>query len=244
MGPIAEIGAGVALIFFGVRFLRKGLIRAMGSKLDLWLEDISRDRLGSAFAGGVFGIFAPSSTTQSILALNMVKAGKLPVKNLLVFLLFANAGITVSIQLIALQIQSYYPIFLILGVSAFLLARKSETLKGLGQILTAFGFIFLAMTLLGTGSRELLSHPNAAGLLQHLGGHQFWIAGLAALASVLCQTSMAVIGIALSVGSGNPAASHLLLPVVLGSTLGIGITTLLVGWGICREEFSDCAAPS
>jgi phosphate:Na+ symporter len=230
MSPNMQIAASVALIFFGVRFLRKGLIRTLGAKFDRWLETISKSRRGSALAGSVFGIFAPSSTTQSVLAINMVKSNKLPVNNMLVFLLFANAGITFSIQLLSLQIHDYYPLLLVGGISLFLLVKSSNLWKGLGQIMTAFGFIFLAMSTISQASKLALGNPEAIIILKILDSHPFWLAIMAAAASVLTQSSMAIVGIALAVGSANPTLSALLFPVVLGSSLGIGFTTLLVGW--------------
>lgn len=230
MSPNMQIAASVALIFFGVRFLRKGLIRTLGAKFDRWLEAISGSRRGSALAGSVFGIFAPSSTTQSVLAINMVKSNKLPVNNMLVFLLFANAGITFSIQLLSLQIHSYYPLLLIGGISLFLLMKSNNLWKGIGQIMTAFGFIFLAMSTISQTGKLALDNPETVIILRILASHPFWLALIAAIASVLTQSSMAIVGIALALGSANPTFSALLFPVVLGSSFGIGLTTLLVGW--------------
>src|SRR4051794_37989477 len=110
---LLNIAGGVALILFGIRFLRKGLDRLLGHGLYLWLERLVQRPAKAAAAGFAFGTVAPSSTAQTLLTLQLLNAGKLSTESMLGFLLGANLGITVMVQLIAFRLFDYYAPFIV-----------------------------------------------------------------------------------------------------------------------------------
>jgi phosphate:Na+ symporter len=229
MDPFVQIAAGVALILFGVRFLRKGLIRWVGKGLDKRMAGPMRTRLGSALSGFIFGTFAPSSTTQSVLALNLLRNKRIESANVLSFLLWANAGITVTVQLISLKISAYYPLFLLLGVLGFQFTRQQK-LRAWGQCLLAFGLIFLAMSMISASASTLSSGGDFAEVLKIAGRHPWMMLFFVAVCTLLLQSSMAVMGIAFALSATGLLPLSGVLSAVLGTSLGIGLTTLLAGW--------------
>jgi hypothetical protein len=74
---ILTIASGVALILFGVRFLRKCLDRLFGPRLGPWIQVLARNRLRAFFSGILTAILVPSSTTMSVFAVQTVQAGHL-----------------------------------------------------------------------------------------------------------------------------------------------------------------------
>src|ERR1043165_6976799 len=100
---LLKIAGGVALLLFGVRYLRKGLDRIFGARLGIWMREIGT-RCGLAFISGVIvGILAPSSTTVSLLAVQTVQAGQMTARQMLAVMLGANIGLTILVQLVALH---------------------------------------------------------------------------------------------------------------------------------------------
>src|SRR5688572_6398979 len=110
---ILNIAGGVALILFGIRFLRKGLERLFGHHFYAWIERRARRPWMAALTGLGFGTIAPSSTGQTLVALQLMRAGKLSANSVLGFLLGANLGITITVQLIALRIFEYHSLFIV-----------------------------------------------------------------------------------------------------------------------------------
>lgn len=229
MDPTFHIAAGVALILFGVRFLRKGLVRWMGKGLDMRLAGWMKNPVGSAASGFLFGTFAPSSTTQSILAVNLLKNRRISPSNVLSFLLWANAGITVTVQLISLKISIYYPVLLILGVLGFQFAKKPLP-RAVGQCLVAFGLIFMAMITISSAASSLTSSGDLAEVIKISARHPWVMLFCAAICTVLLQSSMAIMGIAFALAPSGLIPLEGLLASVLGTNIGIGLTTLLAGW--------------
>lgn len=224
-----HIAGGVALMLFGIRFLRRGLERVFGHALHAWIERMSANRWTAAIAGLAFGSVAPSSTAQTLLTMQLLNAGKLPAERMLVFLLGANVGITVTVQLIAFRFFEYNALFLIFGVALYLWA-KSETWRGAGQTLLALGFIFLAMQLISDASGALAKLPEFETLML-LFSHNAWVLVLfAAALTLLTQSSTAVIGLVIALANAGTCSHGTVLPVVLGANLGLGLTSLVAGW--------------
>ena len=227
---LLNIAGGIALILFGIRFLRKGLERLLGFGLHAWLKHMSRRPWQAAIAGAGFGTVAPSSTAQTLLTLQLVKAGELSREGALAFLLGANAGITVTVQLIALRVFDYYSLFLVVGLIGFQFFR-SETIRGAGQSLLGLGLIFLAMTIISAAAHELSADPEFVTVLELLQNHPVLLVIFAALVTLSAQSSTAVIGLGLAFAATGKASLAVLVPVVLGANLGIGLTSLLAGYG-------------
>jgi len=226
---LLNIAGGVALILFGIRFLRKGLERLFGQQLYEWIERAARRPWQAAIAGLGFGTVAPSSTAQTLVALQLLRAGRLSPESVLGFLLGANLGITFTVQLIALRIFDYYAVFILIGFVCFQ-AFKRESIRGAGQALLGLGFIFLAMEITSNAALQLAANPDFATLLGVLVHYRLMVVVFAALLTLAMQSSTATLGLALAIGGAGAAQLDLLIPVVLGTNLGIGLTSLLAGF--------------
>ncbi len=226
---LLNIAGGVALMLFGIRFLRKGLERVLGHALHAWVERMGASRGTTAFAGLAFGAAAPSSTAQTLLTLQLLNAGKLPADRLLVFLLGANVGITVTVQLISFRFFEYYGLLLVAGVAGYLWAR-SENWRGAGQAVLALGFVFLAMNLIGGAARTLTGDPDFQTVMGVLVHHKWLLLLFAAGLTFATQSSTATIGLVIALADAGTCSLDAVLPVVLGANLGLGLTSLVAGW--------------
>lgn len=225
---LLNIAGGVALILFGIRFLRKGLERVFGQQLYEWIGRTARQPRQAAIAGLLFGTVAPSSTAQTVIALQLLRAGKLSAESVLGFLLGANLGITITVQLIALRIFDYYSVFIVGGLVCFQ-GFKSEAVRGAGQSALGLGFIFLAMVITGQAAAELMANPDFVTLLGVLVHYRLLVLLFAAALTLAMQSSTATLGLALAASGTGVVQLDLLLPVVLGTNLGIGLTSLMAG---------------
>ena len=227
---LLNIAGGVALMLFAIRFLRKGLERMIGHALHGWIERMGANRWTAAVAGLAFGTVAPSSTAQTLLTMQLLNAGKLPAERMLVFLLGANVGITVTVQLLAFRFFDYNGLFLVAGVIGYLWA-KSETGRGTGQVLLALGCIFLGMDIIGGSARVLAGNAEFETLMLMFGSHRWLMLVFAAGLTFLTQSSTAVIGLVIALASAGACTLPTVIPVVLGANLGLGLTSLVAGWG-------------
>jgi phosphate:Na+ symporter len=225
-----QIAGGVALILFGIRFLRKGLDRLFGGRLVAWISRMTERRWKAFSAGIVVGTLAPSSTALSLITLQMMNTGQLTTQRMLAVLLGANVGMTVMVQLLAFHAQDFAPLLIVAGVAGFQFLHR-EKLRGVGQCLLALGFIFLAMQMIGSGASALMRSEESADWVQLFSGHPWLTFLFVAGFTIFVQSSTASIGFAIAMSAGGLFGPELLIPWVLGTNIGVSITSFAAGWG-------------
>lgn len=235
-----HIAGGIALTVFGVRFLRKGFDRLFGRTLVTWLASLTEHRWRAWAAGLVVGTLTPSSTAISLVTMQMMNAGQLTAERMFAVLLGAGAGITVTVQLMAFRLQDWAGAFLLTGVLGFQFLRR-DALRGAGQCLIALGLIFLAIRLVGDGAAALNGQPETREWARLFAGHPLLVFLAAAGFTLTIQSSTASIGFALGLASGGLFGPETLLPWVLGSNVGIGLTALATGWSTLEGRRLACA---
>lgn len=226
-----DIAAGIALTLFGIRFLRKGLDRLFGKTLFHWLSQLSKSRL-RAFAGGVVvGTAAPSSTGLAVLGAQMLGRDSegLSSANVLAILLGASVGLTVTVQLLSFHIGSLAGVLIAVGVWGHQFCRRN-VLRGTGQCLLALGFIFLAMSMIGEGAKEMTANPEIRALLLQVQGYAGVVFFVVCILAVVLQSSTATIALGLALAASGLLTPAALIPWVLGTNVGLGLTSLLMGW--------------
>jgi phosphate:Na+ symporter len=229
LSTIAILG-GIGLILFGIRFLRKGLDRLFGGHLVNWLSGLTARPWKAFTAGTAAGVVSPSSTSISIMAVQLLGDGRLRPGGVLAMLLGANVGMTVLVQFMAVRIQDYAGLLVALGMAAFAYTRR-EALRGAGQCLLALGFIFLAIAMIGDGAATIAQSQEAREAFALLHGHTWMIFGGTAALAIILQSSTATVGLGLGLCASGLLGSSELVPWVLGTNVGVGVSSLVVGWG-------------
>jgi phosphate:Na+ symporter len=224
-----QIAGGVALVLFAVRFLRKGLDRLFGQHLMTWIEGMTSHRLKAFSAGVVAGAIAPSSTALSVTLIQLLNASQLSAERVLATLLGANIGITVMVQLLSLSASGLGAFFVLLGVIGFQFLKRN-VFRGLGQILLSLGFVFLSMELIAGGSALIDPKGDLIAFMQLLQGHPVAVVIASTIAALLLQSSTATIALAIGLVASAHVGMALLVPWILGTNLGIGLTALAAGW--------------
>ncbi len=119
---------------------------------------------------------------------------------------------------------------IIAGVVAFMFLKR-DLFRGVGQCVLSLGFIFLAISIIGDGAHKMTGSPEIVEVFRMLQGHP-WVVFLAVMAlAVLLQSSTTTIGLGLGLAASGLMSSAGLLPWVLGTNVGLGVTSLLAGWG-------------
>lgn len=220
---------GLALILFGIRFLRKGLDRLFGSRLSSWLATMTQNRWQAFGAGIAAGTVAPSSTALSVLSLQMLQSGRLSREKMLAVLLGGSVGMTITAQLLASGVTNEAGYLLIVGVIGFQFLRR-DLYRGIGQCLFALGLLFLGLHEIGKAAGILADDPAARNVLAVILTHPGVALLAAAMAAVILQSSTATIGLSLGLSAGGVFPPTAMIPWIVGTNLGVSITSLIVGW--------------
>lgn len=226
---LIKLAAGLALITFGVRFLRKGLDRLFGGRLIVWLEKATKNRAQAMLAGAVTGTVAPSSTGLSLLTMQFASSGKIATDKVLAMLLGANVGMTLLVNIAAFQIENYVGLMLFFGVVGFQFTTRSR-IRGIGQCLLSLGFIFLAMDFFHQAATRFIQNQEVEEVFRILNHYPVLLGAGAAIAAIVLQSSTAAIGLAIGLATGGALPGSLFVTWIVGTNLGIGCTSLFCVW--------------
>lgn len=227
MWTLVDAAGGVALLVFGVRFLRKGLDRLLGDRIGPWLDRLSGGRVRAALFGLMLSLAVPSSTTLSLLTVGQIRQRRLSVAQSLAILLGGGVGITSLVYLVAFDLQSLAALPVLAGVALFQ-GQRHERFRGAGQVLISLGLILVGAGWLKAAAAQAATWPDLATIAGVMGHYPFLAMLFGAALTVLLQSSTATVAAVMSMNGLMGAG--LALPLVLGANVGIAVTTLIVGW--------------
>ncbi len=227
---LIQLLAGLSLITFGVRFLRKGIDRLLGGKVAGNVEKIAGTPMRAMGSGVLIGAVAPSSTGLAVLITHLIANGALRTDLMLALLLGANIGLTLLANVVAFSMGGLVGLFLFLGVLGFQFCQ-GRIVRGIGQCLLAFGFVLLSMQFLKEAAVAISSDADMLALFHVLEQFPWILLGVAAAMGVILQSSTATIGFGMSLAQGGVLAPQLFMVWIVGTNIGLGITSVIVAWG-------------
>ncbi len=227
------IAGGVALLVFATRYLREGLDRLFGAGLGAWMQGVA-NRPSRAFMAGLGAAsITPSSTTMSMLAVDAVQAGHITTRQMVMIMLGADIGLTLTVQLISISLEMYAPILILIGVLCMQFSSQRRT-RGIGQVVLSLGLLFMGVGIIKQACVATAPSQDFLTLLEIAKNYPFGLAAMAALLSIALQSSTATIGLVISLAAAHstqlPMDLTTAFPVVCGANVGVAITTLFMGF--------------
>ena len=221
--------AGIALMLFGIRSLRRGSDRVFGARFRQLLHSATKGSVRAMLAGFLVSILAPSSTAVALLAVESVNAGYVALQQMLALLLGANVGFTITVQLLAFKFYIYNAVFLAVGMPLYLFSRR-QNIRGAGQMLLGIGFLLLAIQVLSATVSPWKDSAEIREMMRVFENHPLWLVVLALALQVGLQSSTTVIGIAIALCAEQMLPLNAAMAVVLGANVGVGVTALIAGY--------------
>lgn len=223
------IAGGVALILFGVRYLRKALDKLAGTDLGMWTQRFTSNKIRAVLSGLAASLLAPSSTSMSLLAVRAVQAGHMTTRQAMALMFGADVGLTLTVLLISFRAEQQAPILILVGMVLFQLASHIRW-RGLGQAILSLGFVFMGIKIIKMAAEDAAHSETLGKLMEIVSQSPMGIAILSALIAMALQSSTATIGLIIALGATGKVTLSTALAVVVGANIGIAVTMLLIGW--------------
>ncbi len=222
---IVNLLGGVALLLWGVRMVRTGVMRAWGDRLKLFIEHRLGNRL-SAFAAGAFATaILGSGTAMALIVAGLASSGAIGTALGLAVLLGADVGSAVVSSILAsgspLALWAS-PILLFAGYVIFSVSEEFRP-HNIGRILIGLGLMLLALGLIREATQPLTEASLFHNLLTAIGREPLlsFLAG-AILAWAFHSTLAVILLIATFLANGSMELTGA-LAFVLGINLGGGL---------------------
>jgi phosphate:Na+ symporter len=216
---LIELLGAAALLLWGMRMVRTGVLRSFGAELRHFLRVSLRNRFAAFVAGlGVTGILQSSTATALVVA-SFAGRGLVETAPALAVMLGADVGTSLVAQVLSLDVHWLAPLLILLGVSVYLGAAAS-TYRELGRVAIGLGLMLLALRLLLAASLPMREATIVHELFGALTGVPLIAVLVAALLTWLAHSSLATVLLIMSLASAGVLPLPTACVLVLGANLG------------------------
>ncbi|MBO1308659.1 Na/Pi cotransporter family protein [Enterococcus sp. 669A] len=221
---------GLGIFLFGIKYLGDGLQKAAGNRLREILNRFTSTPLRAVLAGIIVTGLIQSSSGTTVLAVGLVSAGFMTLKQAIGVIMGANVGTTVTAFIIGFNLSEYA--LPIMGVGALLLFfTKRKSLQYIGQILFGFGALFFGLELMGSSMDPLKDLPQFNDLMVSVSHMPVLGVGIGTLLTMVLQSSSATIGILQQLYMQGSLGLSAALPILFGDNIGTTITAIIASLG-------------
>jgi phosphate:Na+ symporter len=218
-GVLIELLGAVALLLWGTRMVRTGIMRTFGADLRHVLRLSLRHRLTAFLAGlGVTSVLQSSTATALVVAA-FAGRGVVDTAPALAVMLGADLGSSLVAQVLSLNVHWLAPILILAGVITHLSAQ-AWSYHGLGRVAIGLGLMLLALRLILAASapmREAIILEQVFGALAH---DTLILVLVGALLTWLAHSSLAIVLLIMSLAGVDVLPLTSACALVLGANLG------------------------
>ncbi|HVR65860.1 MAG TPA: Na/Pi cotransporter family protein [Verrucomicrobiae bacterium] len=215
-----------ALLVWGLRMVRTGVLRAFGGELRGRLGRSMNHRL-TAFGTGVgITLLLQSSMATAMMAASFASRGVVAAAPALAIMLGADLGTSLVAQAYAHHLPSLSPILILAGVIAFL-GTQSTRWRDLGRAGIGLGLVLLALQLISANADPIRESPVIVSLIPTLEGTSIPGVIIGAVLAVLSTSSLAIVLLTVSLAKAGVLPIMTAIAFVLGANLGSAITPVM-----------------
>lgn len=222
---IINLLGGVALLLWGVRMVRTGIMRAWGDRLRRFIEHRLGNRVSAFLAGGAATAILGSGTAMSLIVASLAASGAIGTALGLAVLLGADVGSAVVTAAFASGSSFALwasPLLLFAGYVVFTASEEFRP-HNVGRILIGLGLVLLALKLIGGSTAPLVGATLFHSVLQAIGNEPVLAFITGAGLAWACHSTLAVILLIASFLANGSLELGGALSFILGVNFGGGL---------------------
>lgn len=224
------LGAG-ALIIWGLRLIKTGILRAFGSSLRLWIAKGTGNRFTSALSGLMATLAVQSSTATAVITASFTAREIINPRMAQAVMLGANVGTAIAAVILSFDLHWLSPALILVGVITYSRSKQTRG-RGVGRALLGLGLMLLALQLLAGVTDPLRSSEVIATVLQGMSDAPVFALAFAMGLAFLASSSLAVVLLIALLAQSGLIDATLAVVLVGGANLGGAIPPLLA---VARE---------
>ncbi len=225
IGLVDLLGA-VALLLWGLRMIKTGVLRAYGTVLRQRLGQSTANRFVAAFGGFLVTLGLQSSTATAVIIASFTARDIIRPRMAQAMMLGANFGTAVVALVLSADIHWVGSGLLFAGVMVFNVSQGSRN-RNLGRAMIGLGLMLLALQLLGGVTAPLRESETVITVLSALGEAPAFAILLSAGLAILASSSLAVVVLIMMLAASGVVGPVLALWLVAGANLGGAIPPYL-----------------
>lgn len=225
---IVNLLGGVALLLWGVRMVRTGVLRAWGDALKRFIENNLSSRIAAFASGAVATLLLQSGTATALLITGLATSGVIGAATGIAVLLGADLGSAIVSGIFALAGPRVTGLSSVLLFGGFVMFSVSTDFRprNAGRIGMGLGLMLLALNLVVTASEPLREATLFHSVLATLGREPLLALLIGALVTWMSYSTLAVILLIASFLASGSLEIGAALALILGVNLGGGLPAL------------------
>ncbi|MDB5615136.1 MAG: Sodium-dependent phosphate transporter [Devosia sp.] len=223
------LGAG-ALLLWGLRLIKTGVMRAFGASLRLWIAKGTGNRFTAVLSGIMATLALQSSTATAVITASFASNGAINPRMAQAVMLGANVGTSIAAVILSLDVHWFASAMVLIGVSIFQMSNYARG-KGIGRAVLGLGLMLLALQLVGNVTGPLRQSEVMIAVLSGLDDAPAFALILAAVLAFVASSSLAVVLFVALLASAGIVSPSLAITLVAGANLGGAIPPLLAVLG-------------
>ena len=229
MSILIELLGSVALLLWGLRMVRTGVMRAYGTNLKRFARR-SEGKVFPAFLSGlVVAALLQSSTATILISSSFAGQNLIGVGSAFITMLGADVGTSIAVLIASQKFTTVAPLLLAIGVFGFI-ASKENKWQNVFRAVSGLGLILFALLLISNTAGELSKFEQFKSLLEIFSNQPIFFVLLALVMTYLSYSSLAIVLLSVSFLATGVIGLNEGLYLVLGANLGSGMLPLISSW--------------
>jgi phosphate:Na+ symporter len=226
MQTLLNLLAGVSLLVWGTHIVRTGILRLFGGTLRRFLRVSVANPIHAFFAGAGITALIQSSTATALIVAAFAGQGLIGTSQALAVMLGADVGTSLVTVVLSFDLSWLAPLLIFVGVVLFL-SRQADPVGQFGRVLIGLGLITFALQWISVAAKPVVEAAGVKVIFASLTGDVLLDMLVAAMLTMLCYSSLAVVLVVATLASLHVIALPVALGLVLGANLGSGILGML-----------------
>jgi phosphate:Na+ symporter len=153
-----------ALLLWGLRMVRTGVLRAYGGELRRRLGHSMGNRFSALLGGLGITLLLQSSTATAMMAASFASRGLVSAAAALAIMLGADIGTSLVAQVYSFQIPALSPLLILVGVALFMTSQATRR-RDLGRAVIGLGLVLLALQMIAANGVPMRESPILADIV-------------------------------------------------------------------------------
>ena len=238
VSAIIQMLGGLAMFLYGIEVMGDGLKNSSGDALKRVLEKVTGNVVTGVLTGALVTAVIQSSTATIVLAVALIGAGVLTLKQAVSIVLGANIGTTITAWITTLAFvetgdnwllwlfdtDTLAPIALAIGIFLIMFVKSGKT-KTIGDICIGFGILFVGLMNMTGAVKGFADNPAFMDFLAGFSDKPLLgiLAGL--VLTVIVQSSSATVAMLQSLSATGAMNFSGVYPIIMGINIGTCIVT-------------------
>jgi phosphate:Na+ symporter len=223
---LLNLFGAAALLLWGLRMVRTGVLRAYGAQLRQNLSRATNNRFTAFLSGLGITCLLQSSSATALLSASFASRGLVTTGGALAVMLGADLGTSLVAQAYSFKVGWISPLLIVIGWIMFNKFEDSKV-RDLGRAIVGLGIALLGLHLITEAAEPVRDAPLLPQLLRLMSDAPVFGVLVGAALTVLSTSSLAVVLLIVSFMAKAMVPVDLGLALVLGANLGSAVMPIL-----------------